>query len=288
MFPCPSASATTNVESGQESNHPKVVIDEVRFDTPIHLPQSVVDELIAQINDGDFNATNADWVNEFAEVGIRGAWQERGYFRVVAAAKAEPLGGDSSEQHFRVLVHIDEGLQYHLGDITFENAKAFSPGELRGLIPLQGGEFFDISKIRLAIELLTKKYDAIGYIDFTAVPEPQVDDKLQRISLVLSFDEQKQYHIGAVNVTGLDAGLEAALRSELVPGDVFNPTVMDDFVKGNRISLSANLRQEDYLQVKRNTRLGIVDLSFDFRPVDSRGCGGTERSSAAQGADPAN
>jgi hypothetical protein len=287
MFPCLSASATTNVEPDQESNHPRAIIDEVRFDTPIHLPQSVVDEAIAQVK-GGFDAKNARWLNEFLEIGIRGAWQDRGYFRVVVGqGKAELLGGVSSEQHFRVLVHIDEGLQYHLGDIIFENAKAFSPGELRGLVPLEAGEMFDISKIRLAIELLMKKYDANGYIDFTAVPEPQVDDKLQRIVLVLSLDEQKQYRIGTVNVTGFDATLEAALRTKFVPGDVYNPVVIDDFVKANRESLPADLRQQDYIHATRNTRLGIVDLSFDFRPLDSRGCGAPERSDAAQGSDPA-
>lgn len=275
--PCISTSAAKNVDSVEESNHPKVVIDEVRFDKPIHLSQSVVDELIAHINDGDVSATDKGWLNEFLEVGIRGAWQDRGYFRVVVVeGKAEPLGGDSREQHFRILVHIDEGLQYHLGDIVLENGKAFSSGELRGLVPLQAGEMFDISKIRMGIEALTKKYAAIGYIDFTAVPEPQVDDKLQRILLILNLDEQKQYRIGVVSVAGLDEMLEGALRSKLVPGDVFNPTVMHDFVKANRASLPANLHNEGLLEAKRDTRLGIVDLTFDFRPVDSRRCGGNE------------
>ncbi len=138
--PCISTAAASNAESDEESNHPKAIIDEVRFDAPIHLPQSVVDEAIAQVK-GGMNGTDSQWLNEFLEVGIRGAWQDRGYFRVVVGeGKAEPLGGDSSEQHFRVVGHVDEGLQYHLGDIVFENGKAFSPGELRGLIPLEAGE----------------------------------------------------------------------------------------------------------------------------------------------------
>ena len=260
----------------------------MRFDTPIHLPQSVVDQLIAHINEGDVSATDKNWLSEFLEFGVREAWQSRGYFRVVVDGKAEPLGGGPSEEHFRVLVHIDEGLQYHLGDIIFENAKSFSEGELRGLIPLQAGEIFDISKVMTGIEALTKKYGAIGYIDFTAVPETQIDDKLQRISLVLSLDEQKQYRIGVVNVTGLDAALEAVLRTELVAGEVFNPAVLLDFVKANRASLPASLHNEGLFEAKRSTRLGIVDLSFDFRPVSPRGCGEMARSSPAQGSDPAN
>ena len=272
--PCSSSSPKSDSAPAQPGgDHPKVVIDEVRFDGPIHLPDSVVNAAIAEANDAELDATSETWANQFAEAGIRAAWQDRGYFKVtVKPGEVESLGGDSHEQHFRVIVHIDEGLQYHLGDLTFADAKAFSPGELRDVIPLREGEIFDISKIRGGIEALTKTYAAIGFIDFTAVPRTEIDDKLQRISLTLELDEQKQYRIEDVNVIGLDQTLEGVLRSQLVPGEVFNPAVIDDFVKQNRSSLPVNLRQEDYLQAKRDTRLGIVDLSFDFR-----GCRETTR-----------
>jgi outer membrane translocation and assembly module TamA len=272
--PCTSSSAKAvraSLEPG--GNHPKVIIDDVRFDAPIHLPESVVDQAIAEANDFEMDATNSEWLNEFVEAGIRSAWQDRGYFRVtVGRAEAELLGGDSHAQHFRVLVPFNEGLQYHLGDLNFVNATAFSSGDLRGLIPLRGGEMFDVSKIRAGIEALNKKYAAIGYIDFTAVPKTEIDDKLQRISLTLELDEEKQYRIGEVNVTGLDPVAETRLRSGLVSGAYFNPQAIDDFMKQNRASLPMNLRKEDYLEAKRNTRLGIVDLSFDFRALASHDC----------------
>ena len=223
------------------------------------------------------DATNGKWVNEFVEAGLRDAWQDRGYFRVTAGrAEIESLGGELY-QHFRVFVPINEGLQYHLGALVFTGGNAFSSGELRELIPLHEGEIFDISKIRAGIAALTKKYDANGYVDFTAVPKTDIDDKLQRISLTLELDEQQRYRIQTVNVIGLDAALDEVLRSEFVPGNVFNPESIDAFVKQNRPSLPVNLSDSDYLQVKRDTRLGIVDLSFDFRPLNERPCGDQER-----------
>jgi hypothetical protein len=271
--PCTSSSATSvdvSVEPG--GDHPKVTIDEVRFDGPIHLADSVVNGIVAELNHGDADVTRNDWLVGFVEGGIRSAWQDRGYFRVTAGpAQAEPLGGDSHEQHFRVIVPINEGLQYHLGDLTFVDANAFSPGELRSLIPLQEGEIFDVSKIRAGIEALNKKYTAIGYIDFTAVPKTEIDDKLQRISLTLQLDEQKQYRIREVRVVA-DPGILAVLGPKLVSGEIFNAAAIDDFVRQNRSSLPANLSQKDYLQAKRDTRLGTVDLSLDFRALDARGC----------------
>jgi outer membrane protein assembly factor BamA len=269
--PC-SSSSVKSASATAEAAHPKVVIDEVRFDGPIHLPDSVINEMVADANNVELDAANSAWVNQFAEAGIRDAWQSRGYFRVsLEPTEVEPLGGDARERHFRVTVHIDEGLQYHLGDLTFANSNpnasvnALSLSELREAVPLREGELFDVRAIRAGIEALNKKYAAIGFIDFTAVPETEIDDKLQRISVTLRLDEEKQYRLREVNVAGLDPALDAVLSSELVPGDIFNSTAIDDFVKRNRSFLPMNLRREDYLQAKRDTRLGTVDLSLDFR-----------------------
>lgn len=268
--PCSSSALNSAVAT---TDHPKAMIDDVSFDGPIHLSQSVTNEIIAGFNEGDADATREDWVAGFVEVGIRSAWQDRGYFRVtVGQVETQPLGVYSDEQHFRVVIPLNEGLQYHLGDLSFVDAHAFSPSELRDLIPLREGEIFDISKIRAGIEALNKKYAASGFIDFTAVPETEIDDKLQRISLTLRLDEQKQYRIRDVTVAGLDSALEMVLRSEFAQGEVFNPQRIDEFVKQHRPLLPAKLNREDYLKAKRDTRLGIVDLSFDFRKLDSHGC----------------
>jgi outer membrane protein assembly factor BamA len=253
--------------------HPKAVIDDVRFNVPTHLSPSVMNRMIAEWNEGDADATNRDWVAGFVEGGIRNAWQDQGYFRVtVGRAETELLGGNSDEQHFRLVIPVNEGLQYHLGDLSFLDAHAFSPGELRSLIPLEEGEIFNISKIRAGIEALNQRYAANGFLDFTAVPNTEINDKLQRIALTFRLDEEKQYRIGDVRVIGLDPALEMALRSEVIQGEVFNPQRIDEFVKRNASSLPTTLSQNRYLQQTRDTKLGIIDLSFDFRALDSRGC----------------
>lgn len=281
VAPCTSGPAKSDAGSTDaETEGPKVVIDDVTFDGPIHAPISVVDDAIEEAKHLDFDANSIGWINEFAEVSIRGRWQNHGYFRAKASATAERLDADSNKQHFRVIVHLDEVLQYHLGVLTFSDSNPFpradlnpfSLTELRELIPLREGEIFDVSKIRAGIGALTKKYDAMGFIDFTAVPETQIDDNLQRISLNLSLDKQKQYRVRDFSVVGLDPSLEARLRSKLLTTDFFDPTAIDEFVKQNRSSLARDLSERHYLHEVRNTRLGTVDLSFDFRPLNSHDC----------------
>jgi len=168
---CTSGPAKSDTGSTDaETEGPKVVIDDVTFDDPIHEPISVVDDAIEEANHLEFDANSSGWINEFAEVSIKERWQNDGYFRAKASATAERLGGDSNTQHFHVIVHLDEGLQYHLGALTFSDSNPFpradvnpfSLTELRELIPLREGEIFDISKIRAGIEALTKKIPRDG------------------------------------------------------------------------------------------------------------------------------
>jgi outer membrane protein assembly factor BamA len=126
------------------------------------------------------------------------------------------------------------------------------------------GELFNVSLVRNVIEALTKLYVSHGYIDFTAVPDTEIDDNLQRISLVFHLDEQKQYRVGKVEIKALDPALEARLRALLRPGEIYNEEAANDFYKENRLALPPKVSTPD-MQAVRNVETGIVDLAFDFR-----------------------
>jgi outer membrane protein assembly factor BamA len=203
----------------------RVIIEGVIFDAPTHLPDSVIAQAVAKANGNDWTTGNARWVDEFAEIGLSGAWQDRGYNHVQVAAEAKSIGGDSSEETFLVIAHVAEGLQYHLGDLQFvsvgpSEVPHFSESELRSVFPLREGELFNASLIRQGIEELTKLYWAQGYLDFTATPKIMTDENLQRVSLVFDLDEQKQFRVGSFEIVGLDPGLEARLRAVIRPGEM--------------------------------------------------------------------
>ena len=249
----------------------RVIIERINFDGPIHLPDSVVTQIVADANQGDgWHAGNLDWLHALTEVGLKNAWQNLGYFRVKVAAEASSLGVDSSTERFLVTAHVDEGLQYHLGELQFVSTapgdmQPFPESQLRDAFPLHEGDLFNLDPIRKGIEALTKLYSSQGYIDFTATPEMKVDDKLQRISLVMYLDEQKQFRVGSTEILGLDHGVEARLRLIIRVGEVFNPQPAYDFLKENQSLLPPGVSLDD-LQARRNTKTGIVDVAFDARP----------------------
>jgi hypothetical protein len=117
-------------------------------------------------------------------------------------------------------------------------------------------------------------YNFRGFINFTAVPQPEVDGDpggFPQISLVVNLDQKKQFHIRNVEIVGLDLRLETRLRGLVRPGEVYNSEVLADFIKENKSVLPSGLSLDDAKQVLRNVKAGIVDLAFDFRTCSSPG-----------------
>jgi hypothetical protein len=260
-----SCSPANAVADHSQKSHPKLFVEDVRFDGPTHLPYSELQRVIEEVNQREMDAENPGWLDEFAEIGLRGAWQDRGYFNVKVAAKAKSLGGDSERERFVVTAHVDEGLQYRLGQIRFVDGTAFPADTLRNLIPMNDGDLFDVSKVREGIQVLTKMYASHGYVDFTAVPNTEFADRPQLISLVMRLDEQKQYRIGRISVVGAAPEIESVLRSRFKQGDVVHPPAVEEFYKEYKSALPSGAMPED-VQIKRHVRDGTADLSFVFLP----------------------
>ncbi len=197
---------------------------------------------------------------------MRDAWQNRGYFKVYLTAEARSLGGNSTEERFLVTAHVEEGLQYHLRDIRFRGDSTIPETELRAAIPIRNGDIFNVGLVRKGIGALTKLYNSHGYADFTTVPDTEIDDDLRPwISLMFVLDPEQQFRVGKVEIVGLAPKLEARLRGIARPGEIYNPEVIEDFLKENRQVLPSGLSLTDDMHVFRNVKAGIVDLALDFR-----------------------
>ena len=117
----PSLSSDEKAELIGEKVFPKVVVDSVVFDGTTSLPTSIRDQLISELESKEFSASSQR-LEEFNEVKVRGAWQDQGFFKMTSTVKAQTIGGDATEQHVSVTIHVDEGIQYRLKDIRFRKA----------------------------------------------------------------------------------------------------------------------------------------------------------------------
>jgi Surface antigen variable number repeat len=244
-----------------------IIIDELRFDGPIHISDSDRQQLVSELKQHNLSDAT-DWLEEFREVGIKGMWRDRGYFRVEVTAKEEIIRKDSAGEHVFVIVHVDEGPQYRLGAVQFRSSDpdvplAFPPEELRKLIPMSEGDIFSAQKIRESLDALKLLYGSEGYIDFVAEPLTYIDESRQGISLMMELDQQQQFRVGKVEVVGSNPAIEVFLKSKLKPGDIFTLRFVEDFFKENKAALPADISPEDF-ELVRNVKNGTVDLRFDF------------------------
>lgn len=244
-----------------------VVIDSVEFDGPITLPEQARLNLVDDLKKIEFDA-DSNWLEEVAAVSLKGTWQDQGYFKVIAEATAKDNGGDALHRHVVLMAHVDEGLQYFQGKLEFRSSDpdmplVFTTDVLRNLYPLREGDVFEAGKIRASLDAYQQLYAAKGYIDFTAEPVFDEDDANRRISLILVFDQQKQFRIDQVDVDGLDPNTESILRSMIKPGDVFNYDLVKEFLEENKHVLPPDASVDD-LKIKKNVKEGTASLRFDF------------------------
>jgi hypothetical protein len=274
---------------------PKVIVDDVIFDGPVHLPTAALNELVVLLKQKEYGGN--EWLDEIEE-SARGVWQDQGYFKARVTGQAIPLGGDADHQHFSVTIHVDEGPQYRLGSIRFRRilgaderrdsspdagirhpnpgkdgesvltgpaaALIFPKEALRKLVPLEDGDILKVAKIREGLDAMKDLYGTFGYIDFVPMPEIDVDDKRQIVSICFDLDEQMQFRIGKIEVVGLDAKTEKALIWKIEPGLVFNSKLFEMFFKDNQSVLPAGASSANNAKVRRNMKDGTVDIELVF------------------------
>jgi outer membrane protein assembly factor BamA len=293
----PTASCEKPNEINRGHLSARVVIDDVTFDGPVQLATTNLEPLLP-LKQKEYD-DDSKWLDDIEDA-TRSVWADQGYFKAKVSATAVPLGSGDSHKHFSVVIHVDEGPQYRLGSIRFsktdsdydihenssgvrliqEKSSAFDhlgPGdparrpifpreELRSRFPLQEGDILDAHKVRQGLVALHDLYADNGYIDIMATPIMDVDDEHQLISLQVQLHEQKQYRIGKLAISGLDATTKNALIWKLKSGDIFNSQLFEAFFKDNESLLPAGTSSSNSSEIVRNMKNGTVDISFKFSP----------------------
>ena len=227
--------------------------------------QAVIDEI------KHHRCVNHGWLNEILEVPVQNAWLGDGYNRALIRGKSQVVFEDAESQHVVVTIHVDPGLQYWLGNVSFRTGDpsqplVFSPGELRPLIALQDGDVFNFTKIYEGYDAIRRLYNEHGYMDFNTTPTTALNDSTQRATLTLELEQGKQFRIGKVEVLGLDPAKEAALNARLQTGAVFRPSEVDDAVKAAVPGLSEDNLQ-NVLNLRKDEKEATIAVVVDFHLI---------------------
>lgn len=259
--PCSSSSRAGN---GQTSGA-EISIAEVTFSGFLQMPISDQDQIAASVKQQHYG-NSLDGVLEDALERVRRGWQDRGYFKVRISGDAKRLTSSPDGQRIAFSFHVDEGSQYSLAEISFQNNSAIRDvGALRGLFPLKDGDIFSREKIATGLDNLREAYGELGYTNFTAIPNTSIDDDKKLISLDIDVDEGKQFHVSGVNILGLDEYSQGQLLKEfpMKRGAVYNLKLFNLFLLQNRSRFSP------LTAIDRSTldeKVGTITFTLDFLP----------------------
>ena len=203
-----------------------------------------------------------DWALELAREG----WQDRGYFAAQVSGDARTLTSNAVGQRIVISVRVDEGPLYSLGEITFKHNKAISDSAfLRRLFPIERGDILSRTKIANGLDNLKKAYGELGYINFTTVPTPTIDDQSRIVSFDIDLDEGKQFRIRSLNVLGVDEPRQHEILSAFPIGQTYDERMFREFLKQH------SFEPDDPWLVERHLdeRTGAVAITLNARPCVS-------------------
>ncbi len=233
-------------------------------------------------------------LSEDLEVGIRGLYQDNGYFRVLVKEPIlesvdihragvplpMPVIGRKRGKATNITIPIDEGFRYRMGKLFIVSADpdkglSLKVDALKQVFPLKEGDIFSVGKVRKAFEDYKKIYGEYGYIDFTSEPDTQIDDANKRINLTLKFDEQKQYYVRRIEFSGNTTTRDKVIRRQILidEGQLFNQRAWEiSILRLNQLDYFDQIKPEN-AEIKRNTKEGSIDINLKVKEKGKQSIG---------------
>ncbi|MGH7839733.1 MAG: BamA/OMP85 family outer membrane protein, partial [Candidatus Binataceae bacterium] len=232
---------------------------------PIGIPHSLIFESL-------FSRTyDAAKLSQDLE-GVRGAYQDRGYFEALVEDPSIKL---RTTQSRRILIFgggqgrsvdintpVVEGQKYRVGKINFINNSFLTDDRiLTGILGMKTGDVMDVSKLRKGLENLHKFYGQYGYINFVASPNPKPDEARHVVDITMDMQEGKPFYVRRIEFSGNTTTRDKVIRRELLidEGQLFNKRAWEvSILRLNQLDYFNKIEADKAAEIKRNTKEGTV------------------------------
>ncbi len=241
-----------------------MTIADLYFEGELGMPPADVEQIASALRQQTYSGEPDEVVDEVLERARR-AWQDHGYFKVQVHGARKMLTSSPGNERVAITVQVEAGQQYRLEDIQFNNNKEVtSVKALRSLFPLKDGEIFDRSAISKGLDNLRFAYGQLGHLNFTSIPNAQVNEERQTISLIVDVDEGKKFFITSLKTVGLD---DANLNDSLLkPGNIYDKRLVDLLFEKYKPSSLQAASADSRISEQIDEKAGTVAITFDFRP----------------------
>ena len=162
-----------------------------------------------------------------------------------------------------LVVNIEEGRQYHIGEITFKGNKLFT-SQLLGRVVRQKRSFvFTPSKLDSDTERLRDFYGKDAYLDTNVVLKRKPNTTTGDIDVEYQITESEKFNVESVVIEGNTKTKSTVILRELVlgPGDPFNTVYMKLSklrLENSRFFEDVNVTPQDTnIPGRRNLRIAV-------------------------------
>src|SRR6266545_2835486 len=160
--------------------------------------------------------------------------RSRGYLQATFGQPTKEIDG----RGLVLLVPVNEGVLYRLGEIKIDGAEAVAPEKVREMRSLQPGDIANGEEIgKWLFEDLKRTYGEIGHIEYTAEVEPEFKEAANGankgiVDFKVTIDEGRQFRVSAIRFEGsILPDKELLSLLPIRAGDVFNQRLFEESIE---------------------------------------------------------
>jgi outer membrane protein assembly factor BamA len=158
--------------------------------------------------------------------------------------------------------------QFRIEVIIFEGGRSLSAEQLRDTFNVRVGDKFNHTAIGQGLDRLRQLYGDHGYINFSAVPNVQVEQDRDTVVLKISIDEGPQFNFGRLFLVGQEtrAGEADALRKAwtALSGKTFDSSLLSDWLIKNATFLPNDGQPLRHVESNLSSDTHQADIAIRF------------------------
>ena len=131
---------------------------------------------------------------------------------------------------FYLTFDVTEGPRYRVGKLkVVSDIRTLSDAELRGLVPLSPGSWFDGTALQEGITAVSTRAQNLGYAFAQVNPQVSTDPATKTINITLNVIDGPKVYIQRIDISGNTRTEDKVIRRELTlaEGDGYNQTKVD-------------------------------------------------------------
>ena len=191
---------------------------------------------------------------------LRSFYLDKGYIKFDILSPEISLSSDRKQVH--IIIHVQEGEQFHLSDYHLSGQLIVAKEKLRSLIHLTSGMIFSRKQMFEARKTLAEYYGNLGYAFANVNIRPQVDVKKQQVSITFYINPGRRVYVRHINFSGNNKTADVVLRRAMrqIEGGLINlDNVKESEHQLNLLGYLKNVRQETIAVPGTNNQ---VDINF--------------------------